>query len=109
MITKEKAAKVLGLTEEQFETLGKAADAVYQHIGGDIAGMSGRKDGLWKRRSLIEIVFDASRVELELTGRGMGYTKSPYPDGTLIAEKIRGNPDKIQKAMPYHFPDSLYE
>lgn len=108
MITEELGAKKLGLTVEQFSTLGDAANAVYNYIGGN-PRFEGRKDGLWPRKQLIEILFDCNRVELELEGKGMGYYVA-YPEGPEIAKKIRGiGMDKLAKAMVFHFPCALWE
>lgn len=109
MKTKAQSAKMLGLTEPQFDTLGRAAMAVYCLIGGDL-GCSSRKDGLWTRKQLLEILFDASRIECELMGVGLGSYKYEYPDGPEIAKLLRNiRFAKLTEAMKFHFEARLWE
>lgn len=107
-MTKSSAARKLNLSEKDFDTLASAAHAVYSHIAGDL-GPGPRRDGLWPRRDLIEVVFDAGRVENELLGKGMGFQK-PYENAEAIVSAINSVDYRVLlSAMSAAFTYKLYE
>jgi hypothetical protein len=107
-VTCKQAAKKLGLSEQDFNTLAIAANAVYCDIYADLEP-GPKRHGLWPRRDIIEIVFDAGRVEQELLGDGLGCNLRPYMNAITIVEVLRKTEYRVlQSAMTAVFTSALY-
>ena len=109
--SKATAAAALGTTEAVLTVIGRAAYAVYEEIGYDLAEANGGYP--IRRNALIEVCLDAGRSEQFLRreldrfarlGRNVSDIQAAI---AVLADSQRC--EKLEAALKLYFPDAYYE